>query len=67
MSRNPLAVGRPGLPLGHGREVCRSYRDFERATPPRRIMTVVAAQATDPSTPDPSVARVPTATVTETF
>ena len=30
--------------------------------PPRRTMTVVAAQATDPSTPDPSASPVPTPT-----
>jgi beta-lactam-binding protein with PASTA domain len=31
-----------------------------RAFPPRRTMTAVVAQATDPSTADPSVSQVPT-------
>ena len=35
---------------------------YSPCLPPRRTMTVVAAQATDPNTPDPSASPVPTPT-----
>jgi hypothetical protein len=36
---------------------------YSRCLPPRTTMTVAVAQATDPSTPDPSASRVPTRTI----
>ena len=52
-------LGHPNLGAG---AVAIAPRATLHAFPPRRTMTVVAAQATDPYTPDPSASPVPTPT-----
>jgi hypothetical protein len=49
----------PNLGPGASRNCTLGYSP---CLPPRRTMTVVAAQATDPNTPDPSASPVPTPT-----